>query len=226
MMKSILLVFALVFFQVTVAFPLSRVANCWRPMSFSPQGVASSTTRLLDAATSGGTSSDEIEQFLQTQHGLFYKYLLLNNDHVWKSIRERKNGCTIFAPTNAAIEQLGEKKLLQLLDNRNEEAKNQMGSFHVIVNDVVTVEQLYNSGGIRTIATGESPIVPIERAVSGGLFGIGGKEDGTVTIGSSAQIVDSVVLRSSNCIVHQTDALISPNILWRYCDQLRIPGSK
>jgi hypothetical protein len=28
------------------------------------------------------------------------------------------------------------------------------------------------------------------------------------------------------CIVHEMDGLISPNIVWRYADQLRIPGSK
>jgi uncharacterized surface protein with fasciclin (FAS1) repeats len=213
MKKNIILIFIFGVCHAAVdAFSLSRGTN--------------HATRLFDGATPGGASSDEIEQFLQTQHGMFYKYLLLNNDHVWKNLREREDGCTIFAPTNAAMEQLGEKKLLQLLDNRNEEARNQMGSFHVVVNDVVTAEQLYNSGGIRTIATGIDPVVPIERAVSGGFFGVGGKEDGTVTIGSSARIVDSVVLRASNCMIHQTDALISPSILWRYCDQLRIPGSK
>ena len=66
--------------------------------------------------------------------------------------------------------------------------------------------------------------MPVERSVSGGMFGIGGKEDGGVTVGG-ARVVETVVLNGDS-IVHRTDDLVSPSILWRYCDQLRIPGSK
>ena len=104
---------------------------------------------------------------------------------------------------------------------------------------VVTTEQLYNSGGIRTIATGDNPVVPVERAKpsGGNIFAMfttksgnsNGNDDtdGAVIMGSNnARIANSIYLKSSNTLIHQIDALISPNILWRYCDQLRIPGSK
>jgi uncharacterized surface protein with fasciclin (FAS1) repeats len=178
--------------------------------------------------------SSELEQFLQQEHGMFYALFLNKNEHVWKTVRDSSNsnaGCTIFAPTNDALQQqLDTKKIQQLQDNRNEEVRNQMGSYHFVINDIVTTEQLYDSGGIRTIATGDTPIVPIERTkTSGNIFESllgGGKEDGTVTIGTNAHIVNTIYLQNSNTLVHQTDALISPTILWRYCDQLRIPGSK
>jgi uncharacterized surface protein with fasciclin (FAS1) repeats len=164
---------------------------------------------------------------------MFYSILLSNNDYLWKMIRDTVGsggGCTLFAPTNSALQQLGGKKLQQLQDNRNDEVKNQIASYHVIVDDIVTPEQLYNSGGIRTIAKGENPIVPIERTKqSKNIFDTltgGGQEDGSVTLGSDAHILNTYFLQSSNTMVHQTDALISPSILWRYMDQLRIPGSK
>jgi uncharacterized surface protein with fasciclin (FAS1) repeats len=179
------------------------------------------------------TTSGELEQFLQLEHSMFYQLLLSKNEHVWTMIRDNISigGCTVFAPTNDAMEQLGTKKIEQLQDVRNEEVRNQIGSYHVIVDDIVTTEQLYDSGGIRTIATGNNPIVPIERnKVGGNIFDmISGntKDDGTVTIGSNnAHIINTIYLQNCNCIIHQMDALISPNILWRYCDQLRIPGSK
>ena len=197
---------------------------------------------LYDTTTGMSSSSltTELEEFLQQEHTMFYALLLYKNEDVWKKIRDStvtKNGaCTIFAPTNAAMEALGDKKIQQLRDNRNEEVRNKMGSFHIVVDDdtVVTTEQLYNSGGIRTIATGDNPIVPVERnkRSGGNIFAMFTKsenddDDGTVVLGSNnARIVNSIYLKSSNTLIHQMDALISPNILWRYCDQLRIPGSK
>ena len=52
---------------------------------------------------------------------------------------------------------------------------------------------------------------------------MGGKEDGGVIVGG-AKVVASVPLAGG--ILHETDGFISPSILWRYMDQLRIPGSK
>ena len=194
--------------------------------------------------TTAGTPSSltaELEKFLQQEHSMFYSLLLYKNEYVWKMIRENSNGaCTIFAPTNAALQALGDKKIQQLQDNRNEEVRNKIGSYHIVLDadsTVVTAEQLYNSGGIRTIATGDNPIVPVERTKrsGGNLFAMftsnNNKDDdngdGTVTLGSNnARIVNSIFLQNSNTLIHQIDALISPNILWRYCDQLRIPGSK
>ncbi len=53
-------------------------------------------------------------------------------------------------------------------------------------------------------------------------MGIGGKEDGGVTI-NGAKILSTTEV--DTCLIHEVDALVSPEILWRYCDQLRIPGS-
>ena len=64
--------------------------------------------------------------------------------------------------------------------------------------------------------------VIIERSVSGGFFGVGGKEDGSVTI-NGAKVLSSTEVGKG--IVHEMDGLISPSLLWRYMDQLRIPGS-
>jgi uncharacterized surface protein with fasciclin (FAS1) repeats len=50
----------------------------------------------------------------------------------------------------------------------------------------------------------------------------GEKEDGGVTI-NGAKVVESIEI--GNCVVHEVDTLVSPQILWRYMDQLRIPGS-
>ena len=80
---------------------------------------------------------------------------------------------------------------------------------------------IYCSGGILTLA-GDEPI-PVDRSTSGGMFGMGGKEDGGVVVGG-AKVVSSTPLAGG--VLHEVDGLISPSILWRYMDQLRIPGSK
>jgi len=72
--------------------------------------------------------------------------------------------------------------------------------------------------GIKTLS-GE---VPVGRRKSGGFLGWGATEDGDIVVGPSANIVQSFNVEGS--FVHEVDALISPVILWRYCDQLRIPG--
>lgn len=72
--------------------------------------------------------------------------------------------------------------------------------------------------GIKTLS-GE---VPVGRSKSGGFLGLGATEDGDIVIGPSAKIVQSFNVEGS--FVHEVDDLISPQILWRYCDQLRIPG--
>ena len=64
--------------------------------------------------------------------------------------------------------------------------------------------------------------VPVGRSKSGGFLGFGATEDGDIVVGPSAKIVQSFEVEGS--FVHEVDALVSPLILWRYCDQLRIPG--
>jgi hypothetical protein len=87
-----------------------------------------------------------------------------------------------------------------------------------VIASTVSAEALFQAGGVITHG-GE---VVVERTMTGGMFGMGGKEDGGVTIGG-AKVVKSVPL--GNGILHEVDALMSPNVLWRYMDQLRIPGS-
>jgi len=141
------------------------------------------------------------------------------NSDVWKKLRDSA-AITVFAPTDEAMQNLGDRKLQQLRDVRNEETLLKMGGFHAVA-EPVSAAELFDSGGVVTV-TGD--VVPVERSVSGGVFGIGGKEDGGVTVGG-ARVVETVSLPAGS-IVHRTDNLVSPSILWRYMDQLRIPGSK
>lgn len=64
--------------------------------------------------------------------------------------------------------------------------------------------------------------VPVGRSKSGGFLGFGAKEDGDIVIGPEAKIVQSFQVEES--IVHEVDSLVSPVVLWRYADQLRLPG--
>jgi hypothetical protein len=52
------------------------------------------------------------------------------------------------------------------------------------------------------------------------------EEDGGLTL-NGAKVVKSLefVDATKTGIIHEVDGLISPTILWRYADQLRIPGS-
>lgn len=88
-----------------------------------------------------------------------------------------------------------------------------------MISSTVSAEALFQAGGVIT----QGGEVPVGRSVTGGMFGMGGKEDGGVNI-NGAKVVKSVPLGKG--VLHEVDALMSPNILWRYMDQLRIPGSK
>ena len=140
------------------------------------------------------------------------------NPEVWKKLSDASSdGFTIFAPNDNAMRNLGDKKLSQLDDVRNGETAEKIAAFHAI-GERVRSDELYNSGGVITIAG----VVDVGRSRSGGFMGIGGKEDGGVTI-NGAKIVQTTEIETA--LVHEVDALVSPEILWRYLDQLRIPGS-
>jgi uncharacterized surface protein with fasciclin (FAS1) repeats len=107
--------------------------------------------------------------------------------------------------------------------------------YHVVLTDAVSAEQLRTEdwtgpkpedGSPRPITVGAMVTmggkVPVGRSKSGGFLGWAAKEDGDVVIGPEARIVKSYKL--GNSLVHEVDDLISPVVLWRYCDQLRIPG--
>lgn len=150
-----------------------------------------------------------------------------------KAVKEGQ--VTIFAPNEAAFEALGEKKAAQIDDPRNLEIREKMGSYHIVVGEAISAVELRTEdwtkgrpkdgsppntliAGVKTLS-GE---VPVGRSKSGGLLGWGAKEDGDIVIGPEAKIVQSFLVDGS--FVHEVDALVSPLILWRYCDQLRIPG--
>lgn len=138
-----------------------------------------------------------------------------------KKIIKADVGFTIFAPNEAAFAALGEKKQNSLGDVRNSEVTEKIALYHFIL-EPVTADQLFNSGGIVT----EGGEVLAERSVSGGFLGVGGKEDGGVTL-NGAKVVKSLEFAdgTKNGVIHEMDGFISPSTMWRYVDQLRIPGS-
>jgi len=159
-----------------------------------------------------------VKAFLKENYPGF-NMILEKNDIVWKALAGvDKEGFTIFAPNAVALAALGESKKQQLLDPRNLETTQKVGAYHVIA-ETVTAEELFNSGGVITLGG----TVAVERSRTGGFMGVGGKEDGGVTI-NGAKVVRTTNL--GNGLVHEVDGLVSPNILWRYMDQLRIPGSR
>jgi uncharacterized surface protein with fasciclin (FAS1) repeats len=165
-------------------------------------------------------SATHAEDYIAKNFPTCYNILSKNND-VMKKMNKAEKGFTIFAPNESAFKALGDKKSAQLKDVRNEELVEKIAAYHCIA-EPVTADKLFNSGGVVTLG-GE---VPAERSVSGGLFGVGGKEDGGIKLNGSKVVNSSeFVDDEKTCIVHEMDGLISPTILWRYADQLRIPGS-
>lgn len=181
------------------------------PTSSSP---SQSTLRMT---ASPDNTQNDVEDYLNTNHPIFVQALLSKNDKVWKSIRQPNSQATIFAPTDAVFVELGDKARLQFADDRNRETVEKMAAYHV-VSEPVTAEQLFASGGVVTLGG----TIPVDRSVSGGFFGIGGKEDGGVTI-NGAKVTETIEI--GDTIIHVVDKVVSPNVLWRYMDQLRIPGS-
>jgi len=86
-----------------------------------------------------------------------------------------------------------------------------------VIGEPVTAEALFASGCVITLG-GQ---IPVDHSTAGGIFGFGGKEDGGVTI-NGATVTKTTNI--GNCIIHSVDKFVSPNILWHYMDQLRIPG--
>jgi uncharacterized surface protein with fasciclin (FAS1) repeats len=171
-----------------------------------------------------------VQDYLKEHHGLFFDLVLSKNDRAWKLL-SRAPTLTIFAVTNEGMRKnLGESKLKQLADVRNDETVQRMAEYHLIADDAVSADALFNSGGVVTIGNG---VVPVERTRTGGgggfLFGLmgGTEEDGGVTVGGGdSRVVSTTELVDGRAIIHATDNVVSPRMLWRYCDQLRIPGTK
>lgn len=172
--------------------------------------------------------TDILERILQERYPSFHQLLLKDNVDVWKNLNKPETvDFTIFCPTQQAFTQLGETKCSQLQDVRNSEASFKIGAYHVIC-ESVTPTALFDSAGVVTMG-GQ---VPVDRSMTGGMFGMGGKEDGGSVVGG-AKVLQSYTVpcgdvnnNNAEGIIHEVDGLISPNVLWRYMDQLRIPLSK
>eukprot|EP00542_Grammatophora_oceanica_P017627 CAMPEP_0194034784 /NCGR_PEP_ID=MMETSP0009_2-20130614/7212_1 /TAXON_ID=210454 /ORGANISM="Grammatophora oceanica, Strain CCMP 410" /LENGTH=232 /DNA_ID=CAMNT_0038675845 /DNA_START=84 /DNA_END=785 /DNA_ORIENTATION=+ len=186
-----------------------------------PQTKTSTTTRLhFGEDDETATSDDGILSVLETSYPTFYNSILKKNNALWNTLTSSSQ-MTLFCPSEEAWNNANTKKRLeQLQDPRNLEVTEKVASYHAIAGEIVTADQLFNSGGIITVG-GE---VPVDRTVKGGLFGVGGTEDGGVTV-NGAKVVKSFLTQDEKAMIHEVDALINPNILWRYVDQLRIPGS-
>ena len=201
---------------------LSKVARFRSVGSVDATGCLHRSTGWSRLAAATGESVDgDIDTFFSENYP-DTKGLIDSNDEVAKKLREASvSGYTIFAPTAKGFQDLGDKKLSQLDDPRNLEVREKVAAYHAIA-EPVTAEELFNAGGVITLG-GEIPTF----LVGGGLFGFlgggGDKGDGTVTI-NGAKLLRSFTI--GNSVVHEVDALVSPKILWRYADQLRIPGSK
>jgi len=181
---------------------------------FIPIGIRRHQNALLSTRLRA-EGMDEVQSFLQEKYPEFDE-LVKNNEELWKKLSD-SDSYTIFAPNAAAFQTLGEKKISQLEDPRNGELSEKIGMFHVIA-EVVTADALSNAGGVITMGG----TVPVDKSISGGIFGVGGKQDG-VTVGG-AKVIQSINVGTG--VIHEVDGLISPSLLWRYIDQLRIPGSR
>ncbi|KAL7570961.1 hypothetical protein ACA910_002588 [Epithemia clementina (nom. ined.)] len=187
----------------------------------------------------------DIEKFLSSRYPEFF-YLLQKNDEVMSVIRgdasQRQSGITLFAPNAQAFQALGTKRLTQLEDERNLETAEKMAAYHVIATESVSYIRLFTEdwtkgrpkdGGkpaftIEGIAT-MGGNVPVGRAAQDeGWFGTGwfAKRDGEVAVigTNNARVLQSFTSKKEKWIVHEMSGLISPELLWRYMDQLRIPG--
>mmetsp|Transcript_43071 Transcript_43071/g.104207 ORF Transcript_43071/g.104207 Transcript_43071/m.104207 type:complete len:278 (-) Transcript_43071:2797-3630(-) len=219
------------------------------PLTTSSSRLFESTSSSTEEEEASSSSNDDdgeekskLDVFLSKKYPEFYKELV--NDDMKKVIATAGTSlgqgkkCTVFVPNAKAIEELGDKKLQQLGDPRNAEIRDKMGSYHIIEDESVPAVELLTEDWtkvqpgknkpntvVASIVTmsGEVP-VGREKSQEGGILALfrPPKEDGPIVIGPNAKIVQSFVVDDS--YVHEVDSLISPKILWRYCDQLRIPG--
>ena len=164
-------------------------------------------TRLYNTAEVEACLNDEFPSFAA---------LVFQNEELWRGLRDG-SGYTVLAPNEAAFAKLDDKRQNQLKDPRNGEVVEQIGAYHVI-SDPVSKDDLYESSGVVT-AGGR---IDVGRSVVGGFMGIGGKEDGGVTV-NGAKIISSKQI--GECVIHEMDDFAHPKVLDRYFDQLRIPGS-
>lgn len=76
-----------------------------------------------------------MDAFLEKKYKSFYKLI---NDEMMKAIKQ--GSVTVFVPNDVAFQALGEKKLKQLEDPRNEEIREKMGSYHIMPEPISAIE--------------------------------------------------------------------------------------
>mmetsp|Transcript_11434 Transcript_11434/g.19001 ORF Transcript_11434/g.19001 Transcript_11434/m.19001 type:complete len:227 (-) Transcript_11434:84-764(-) len=176
-----------------------------------------------------------LDKFLSTKYPEFYA-VLSQNEEVDK-VLNADGAITVFAPNSQAFANLEDKRRAQLGDPRNLETVEKIAAFHVVSGEVVPATRLFQEDwtvpktlkgnpqlsfqGVLSMG-GE---IAVSRSKSGGFLGLFKEEDGGVIIGPEAKIVQSFnVGGAKGAVVHEVDALVSPELLWRFADQLRIPG--
>lgn len=208
--------------------------------AFSGPSPSTATARrvapLHESAAPEEAPVETIESYLQSNHPLFESLLLSKIPGIYATLKEAdsSDGYTIFAPSNSIMEGVDAQRKVQISDPRNGEVTEKLASYHVIANGKVTQERLKREdwtvpkvdgvaalsiGGVLTLG-GE---LRVGRSKSGGFMGFGAKEDGGVVIGNNeAKVIKSTTV--GNGVVHEVDGFTAPDLIWRYFDQLRIPG--
>jgi uncharacterized surface protein with fasciclin (FAS1) repeats len=217
--------------QILVPVPPERTVSILAPRRKNVVRLYQSNNNVDDDAVKTSNLVLSVQDYLKEHHGMFFDLVLSKNDRAWKQLSQAPT-LTIFAVTNEGMRSnVGETKCKQLADVRNDETVQRMAEYHLIADDAVSAQSLFDSGGVVTIGNN---VVPVERTRTGGggagfLFGLmgGTEEEGGVTVGGGdSRVVSTTELVDGRAIVHATDNVVSPRMLWRYCDQLRIPGSK
>lgn len=178
------------------------------------------------------SSSNKVEAFLQKKFPSFHA--MVGEGALLRSlVNGDDKAATIFAPNDAAFDALGEKKRSQIRDPRNEEIRERMVGFHVVPEASISAMELRTEDWTKgrpkdgskpdtiiAAVTTQAGEVPVGREKTGGVLGWGAKATGDIIVGPEAKILQSYNV--GNVTVHEMDALVSPLVLWRYCDQLRI----
>jgi len=200
----------------------------------SENKVEATTTEGSDEESADESSDDTPQETSKVLKFLDKKFPSLSRVIPPETKQAARSGpVTIFAPTEAAFEELGSKKLSQLKDPRNAEIVEKLAGYHMVAGSAVTAVELMTEDWTKgrpkdgskpnTVIAGVMTMsgeVPVGREKTGGILGFAAKETGEIVVGPGASIIQSYIIGDS--IVHEMDALVSPDILWRYCDQLQI----
>mmetsp|Transcript_35922 Transcript_35922/g.86706 ORF Transcript_35922/g.86706 Transcript_35922/m.86706 type:complete len:243 (+) Transcript_35922:192-920(+) len=206
-------------------------------VTIAPRITTPITLQESTSSDDGANEGESIESYLQQNYPLFESLLLSKIPNIYGTLRESDStdGFTIFCPSNSVMENIDSGRKVQISDPRNVEVTEKLASYHVMPNGKVTQERLKREdwtvprsadgvaalsiGGVLTVG-GE---LRVGRSKSGGFMGFGAKEDGGVVIGNNeARVVKSTIV--GNGVVHEVDGFVAPDLIWRYFDQLRIPG--